>query len=46
MAMKDELSSALQFVLNLKPELADPGGYFKLVSSCVPFILTIVTEES
>ena len=44
--MKDELSSALHFVLNLKPELADPGGCFKLVSSCVPFISTIVTEVS
>lgn len=46
MTVKDELSPALHFVFNLKPELADPGGYFKLVSSCVPFISTIVTEVS
>lgn len=39
-----ELSSAWQFVLKLKPELADPGGNIKQASSRVSFISMFVTE--
>lgn len=39
-----ELSSAWQFVLKLKPELADPRGNIKQVSSRVPFIFLYVTK--
>lgn len=31
-------------VSKLKPGLADPGGYFKQVSSSLPFILLFVTK--
>lgn len=44
MERKDGVPSALHFDLTLKPGLADPGGYFKQVSSSVPFILMFVTK--
>lgn len=44
MEMELELPSAWRFVLKLKPGLADPGGCFNQVSSCVPFILMFVTK--